>query len=76
MSLATGLMVYFISWWMIWFMLLPIGIVTQEESGEEVVPGTPKSAPVKSKQLLVKAGATSVLAGIVWAIAYYLITQE
>ena len=76
MNLATGLMVYFISWWMIWFMLLPIGVVTQEESGEEIVPGTPRSAPVRSKALLYKAAAATVLAGVVWAIAYYFITQE
>ena len=76
MSLATGVMVYFLSWWLIWFMLLPIGIVTQEESGEGVVPGTPKSAPIKAKRLLWKALAATILAGVVWGIAYYIITSD
>ena len=53
-------------------MLLPIGIVTQEESGEKIVKGTVKSAAVKPR-LLMKAGATTIITGLVWGVIYYLI---
>lgn len=72
MGIATGLMVYVICWWLIWFMLLPIGIVTQQESGEKIVKGTVKSAAVKPR-LLKKAGATTIITGLVWGVIYYLI---
>ena len=72
MGIATGIMVYVICWWLIWFMVLPIGVVTQEESDEDVVPGTVKSAPVKSR-LGIKALATTVVAALVWGVIYYLI---
>lgn len=71
MTLWMGLIVYSLCWWMIWFMLLPIGIRTQAEEGK-VVPGTPKSAPVKP-MLWKKAGATTVIAALVTGLIYYLI---
>ncbi|MCH8347934.1 MAG: DUF1467 family protein [Proteobacteria bacterium] len=72
MTFVTGLMVYVICWWLIWFMILPIGIVTQQESGEKIVKGTVKSAPVRPR-LLMKALATTIVTGLVWGVIYYLI---
>lgn len=71
MGFTTGLLVYVLCWWMIWFMVLPFGIKTQEEDGK-VVPGTPKSAPVKPR-ILLKMGVTTLIAGLVWGVIYYLI---
>ncbi len=70
MGLTTAILVYVMSWWMIWFMILPIGIRTQEEEGE-VVPGTPKSAPVNPR-ILKKMLATSIVAALVTGVIYYL----
>ncbi len=72
MGIATGLMVYIVVWWLIWFMALPIGVVTQEEAGEDIVPGTVKSAPQKPR-LRLKAIGTTVVAALVWGVIYYLI---
>jgi len=71
MQLVTGIMVYVMCWWMIWFMVLPFGMRTQGEEGE-VVPGTPKSAPVRPR-ILLKMAVTSVIAALVWGVVYYLI---
>lgn len=71
MGFTTGLLVYVLCWWMVWFMVLPFGIKTQEEDGK-VVPGTPKSAPVKPR-ILLKMGVTTVIAGLVWAVIFYLV---
>ncbi|MEE8295545.1 MAG: DUF1467 family protein [Sphingomonadales bacterium] len=71
MGIITGLLVYVLTWWMIWFMILPIGVKTQEEKGEGI-PGTPKSAPV-NPLILKKMAATSVVAALVWGVIFYLI---
>ena len=72
MTIATGLLVYVLCWWLVWFMFLPIGIVTQEESGEKIVKGTVKSAPVRPR-LLLKVVATTIVSALVWGVIYYLI---
>ena len=69
MGFVTGMLVYVISWWMIFFIALPIGIQSQSEAGEPVEPGTPESAPAKPR-LLLKALVASVLAGVVVGIAH------
>jgi predicted secreted protein len=45
MSIAFGMAIYFMLWWIILFAILPFGLRrTQEEAGE-VVPGSEPSAP-------------------------------
>jgi len=53
MSVAFGLAIYFMLWWIILFAILPFGIHrTQEEAGD-IVPGTEASAPNKPRFLRV-----------------------
>lgn len=70
MSLVSSLAIYFIIWWIILFAILPIGVVTQEESGD-VTPGTEASAP-RRPQLLKKALLTTAIAAVVFAGFYWL----
>lgn len=70
MSLTSGLAIYFIIWWVVLFAVLPIGVRTQEEEGEEIVPGTVPSAP-HAPQLARKAVLTTIVAGLVFAIFYW-----
>lgn len=44
MSIALGIALYFMIWWMTLFAVLPFGVRTQGEAGK-VVAGTPESAP-------------------------------
>jgi predicted secreted protein len=60
MSLATYLAIYGISWWLALFMVLPLGVKSQEEAGE-VTPGTEPGAPA-APRLLFKLLLTSVVA--------------
>ncbi|QFT31989.1 hypothetical protein FIV00_15975 [Labrenzia sp. THAF82] len=49
MSVAFGMAVFFMLWWIILFAILPFGLHrTQEEAGE-VIPGSEPSAPDKPK---------------------------
>ena len=69
MSLVSGLAVFFIMWWLVLFMVLPWGVRTAEESGDEVVPGHAPSAPQlpRLKQKLIWTTlVTAVCFGLFW----------
>lgn len=74
MGWVTGLLVYGVIWWLVFFMALPVGVKSQDESGEPTVPGTPGSAPVRP-HLWRKAAATTVIAALLWALVYLAVTQ-
>lgn len=75
MNWVSGIVVYVVLWWLVFFMTLPFGVKSPHEVGEVVEPGHSDGAPVKP-QLLLKAGITTAIAAILWAVAYYLITSE
>lgn len=72
MTIAGGLAVYFVIWWMVLFLTLPFGVRSQIEAGE-VEAGTEPGAPAMP-MLLRKALWTTVLAAIVFAGVWYLWT--
>ena len=49
MSIFTGIMVFVILWWVVFFTMLPIGVKTAEEAGEEVGEGHATSAPIRPR---------------------------
>ncbi len=68
MSLALGLALYFMIWWLVLFAVLPFGVKTQEEANN-VVPGTPESAPSQfpmRKIFLANTVLATVVFGVVW----------
>lgn len=74
MDWFTGILVYVLVWWVVWFMMLPIGLVTQSESGNKITKGTPRSAPAETK-LWMKTVVTSVLSGVVWLVIFLFLKQ-
>lgn len=69
MTWFTGFVVYFLIWWTILFAVLPWG-VRREENPE---PGHDPGAPARP-YLWIKVGVTTVVAGLLWLVAYWLIT--
>lgn len=69
MSLASGIAIYFIVWWVCLFAVLPWGVRNAHEAGEAVEHGNEAGAPV-NPMLLRKVTATTVLATIVFALIY------
>ena len=67
----TGIIVYVVIWWVIFFTLLPVGVRTQQDEGTEVEPGHADSAPVKH-YLWRKVLAASVIAAVLWGGYYWL----
>ncbi|MGE5514002.1 MAG: DUF1467 family protein [Bacteroidota bacterium] len=74
MSLPLAIATYFIIWWTLLFAVLPIGLRTQGEEGT-VVPGTPESAPVRPRFLLI-LGLTTILSGVVFAGIYAVVAWQ
>ena len=68
MSIATLLAIYFITWWVVLFMVLPWGVRSQDESGA-VEPGTEPGAPV-AHRLARKFLMTTIVASVLFALFY------
>jgi predicted secreted protein len=74
MSIGLAVAIYFIVWWTVLFAILPIGVRTQGEEGT-VVPGTPASAPVRPRFLLI-IGLTTLVSTLVFALIYAVLVWE
>jgi predicted secreted protein len=63
MSIAYGLAVYFIFWWISLLITLPFGVRNSEESGTELEAGQDRGAPVvpKLRQKMLVATAMSAI---------------
>lgn len=68
MDIFGGIVIFIVCWWLVLFMLLPIGA----EPEETPVPGNAESAPAKPR-LLIKMLAATVLAGLLTLGAHYLL---
>lgn len=75
MNWFSGLVVYVILWWIVFFVTLPFGVRPPHEVGEEAEPGHVASAPVKPR-LALKAGVTTVVAAALWVVAYFVIASD
>ncbi len=75
MTLAFGVAIYLVIWWIVLFAVLPFGVRTSDEAGEAVNPGNADSAPHRP-QLLLKMLATTVVATIVFAFIYAAIVHR
>ena len=67
MNLTGAIVLYFVLWFVVMFVLLPIGQRSQADMGE-VVPGTPPGAP-HAPPLIRKALIATVISAVIWAIA-------
>jgi predicted secreted protein len=75
MTIAFAASMYLVIWWIVLFAMLPIGVRTSEEEGEEKVPGAAESAP-HLPNLLPKMVATTVVSSIVFAVLYVIIVHH
>jgi predicted secreted protein len=75
MRLTSAIAIYFIIWWVVLFAVLPIGIRNAQEAGEQVEAGHEPGAPV-NPQLGHKALVTTIIATVVFALVYGIVTQD
>ena len=72
-GLVNGLVVFLITWWLVLFTMLPIGVRSQEEGGE-VLEGSEPGAPM-APMLAKKAWWTTVATSVIWII-YFAIAES
>ncbi len=68
----TLLAIYFIVWWLVFFVTLPIGVRSQEEAGEGRYLGTDPGAPTRpmlGRKALASTIIAAAITGLLW-IAY------
>ncbi len=71
MGWVSGFVVYVILWWLVFFLTLPWGVRVPDETE----PGHATSAPANPR-LWLKAGVTTLVAGVMWGIAYWIIEAD
>jgi predicted secreted protein len=68
MNVPGAIVTYVVTWWLIFFMALPFGVVPEEHPQR----GNVESAPARPR-LLLKVAVTTVLAGLAtWGIAWFI----
>ncbi len=63
--IPLALAIYATIWWIVLFAILPLGVRSAEEAGEETPEGSDPGAPV-APQLAKKAALTTVIAAVVF----------
>ena len=71
MSFVSGLVVYILLWWWVFLMTLPFGV----KAPDAIEPGHATSAPAKP-MLWRKAGVTTVIAAVLFALVYWVIVSQ
>ncbi|ULB08671.1 DUF1467 family protein [Cereibacter azotoformans] len=66
MSITGAIVLYAVTWFMVFFILLPLRVQSQDEAGD-VVPGTPRGAPA-GYVIRRKAWLTTLWGTLVWAV--------
>ena len=72
MNPVTGVVTYFILWWLVFFTVLPFGVRGQWEDGD-VAHGSEPGAPVRP-MLLKKAVWTSIITAGIWLILFLVLS--
>ena len=72
MTWFSGALIFIVVWWLIFFMLLPIGARSYHEAGEKVEKGNAESAPIRPRLWLKVIVATSV-ALLMTVLIYFII---
>jgi predicted secreted protein len=65
MTITGAFVLYSVTWFMVFFCVLPLQFTSQADAGT-VVPGTPRSAPAE-ENVGRKAKITTVVATVIWA---------
>jgi predicted secreted protein len=73
MTITAAIVLFSVTWFMVFFCVLPVRFQSQSEAGD-VVPGTPKSAPADA-QIGHKARITTAIAVILSLVIYGIIVS-
>lgn len=74
MTITLAVAVYFVMWWTVLFVVLPFGVKSQVEMGEDI-PGTDPGAP-SAPRMGQKLIWTTVISTILFAVLAYCYSQD
>ena len=69
-SISTAIAIYFVLWWVVLFAVLPFGVRSQMENGEEIAgtdPGAPSAVRMGRKLLWTTVISAVIFAAGMWA---------
>ena len=66
MTITAAIVLFSVTWFMVFFIVLPLRLVTQGDAGE-VVPGTPRAAPA-GFVVARKARITTAVSVVLWLV--------
>ncbi len=75
MPLPLAIAAYFTLWWVVLFAVLPFGVRSHVEAGVDKPAGSDAGAPV-APHLALKALATTLISGVLFAALYAYIVYE
>lgn len=75
MTWTSGIVVYVVIWWLVFFMSLPFGVRPPHETGETAEVGHEAGAPVRT-HLRIKVLASTLISAALWGVAYWMITTD
>ena len=75
MKLTSAIAVYFVIWWTVLFVVLPMGVRNAAEAGEKVGDGHDAGAPL-AHGLRRKAVVTTLVATLVFALVYVVMANN
>ncbi len=73
MTITAALVLYSVTWFMVFFCVLPVRFESQGDRGQ-VMPGTPASAP-EDAMIGKKARITTIIATVIFGLFYLIITS-
>lgn len=73
MTITAALVLYSVTWFIVFFCVLPVRFVAQADRGQ-VTPGTPASAP-EDAMVGKKARVTTLIATAIFAVLYVVISS-
>lgn len=74
MGPVTWLSIYFVVWWTVLFVILPLGIKTHEELGEERHPGADWGAPPNpniKKKFITTTWVSAIVLAMIFIIIHF-----
>jgi len=74
MGIGLSIAVYVTIWWMVFLMILPIGVISHAEAGIDKGDGGDPGAPVDPKlkrKFITTSWVSAVIFAVIWAVFYF-----
>ncbi len=71
MSVFSGIVVYVLIWWMVFFCTLPMNVRSIDKPQDGSMPGAPANPDLKRKFII-----ATIISCFVWVAVYFLITSN